>query len=211
MKYDDIKNINRNEFTALTFDSRTALPGSLFFCKGEGFKEKYLRDAVDKGIKAYVSEREYDVDCPCIKVPDIRIAMDEMANEFYGYPWKEFKLIGVTGTVGKTTTVFFINAMLRAAGRKVSYISSVDTDDGVENFESHLTTPEALDLLRHFDNARSTGADAFVMEVSSQALKYHRTRSVVFDIGVFLNFEPDHISNVEHCDAEDFLGVSLSL
>ncbi len=199
--------------THITFDSREAAPGTLFVCKGAGFREEYLRDALEKGALAWVSEEPRNAGSGLI-VSDIRKAMALLANQLYGEPWRDFPLIGLTGTKGKSTTLYFLRSIIDGPGNAdlaggVGYLSSIDTYDGVERFESHLTTPEALVLARHFDHARESGLFGMVMEVSSQALKYDRTLGVVFRIGCFLNFGADHIGGREHADEEDYFSSKL--
>lgn len=198
-------------YTKLSCDSRDVVPGTLFFCKGKSFKKEYLLEAARRGAAAYVSETDHNIDLPLIKVDDIRKAMADMANEFYGYAWQAYDTIGITGSKGKSTTLYFLKSIFRATGKKLAFISTIDTDDGIESFESHLTTPEALELHHHFTNARDAKVDAFAMEVSSQGLKYDRTRGVVYTIGAFLNFGKDHIGPDEHSDEEDYFQSKLKL
>lgn len=197
----------------ITFDSKEVRKGTLFVCKGEAFKEEYLQDAFEKGAFCYVAQRPMG-NRPGLMVSDIKKAMAVLANMFYQDPWRDFPLIGLTGTKGKSTTVYFLKNIIDRAnastgGKRLGYISSIDTFDGVKEFESHLTTPEALVLARHFDNVRKSGLYGMVMEVSSQALKYDRTLGVEFDIGCFLNFGADHIGDREHTDVEDYLSSKL--
>lgn len=196
-------------------DSRVVVPGALFICKGAAFREEYLLTAVKLGAAAYVSERPYPgVSAPCIAVTDIRAAMALLADLFWNHPSGKVDVIGITGTKGKTTTAFFLKAILdrwqesRGLG-PTALLSSLMVDDGVERREATLTTPEPLDLQRHLAHAAQSG---FVtMEVSSQALKYHRTLGVEFAVGVFLNIGEDHISPVEHPDFEDYFSSKLRL
>ena len=199
------------KYQKLSYDSREVVPGTLFFCKGKAFKKEYLDSAIQNGAAAYVSEIDYKASIPCIKVDDIRIAMADMANEFYDYAWKSYPTIGLTGSKGKSTTLYFIKSIFEAAGKNLAFLSTIDTYDGIESFESHLTTPEALELHHHFANARDAKVDAFAMEVSSQGLKYERTRGVIFSIGAFLNFGSDHIGEGEHSDIEDYFNSKLKL
>ena len=200
-----------NKYTKLSYDSRDVVPGTLFFCKGASFKKEYLDAAIEKGASAYVSETDYNVSIPCIKVDDIRIAMADIANEFYDFAWKAYPTIGITGSKGKSSTLYFLKSIFEAAEKNMAFLSTIDTYDGIESFESHLTTPEALELHHHFANARDAKVDAFAMEVSSQGLKYDRTRGVIYSIGVFLNFGSDHIGEGEHSDVEDYFNSKLRL
>ena len=197
----------------ITFDSRDASPGTLFVCKGAGFREEYLREALEKGALGWVSEESHEAGSGMV-VSDIRKTMASLANQLYGEPWRAFPLVGLTGTKGKSTTVYFLRNMIdgpegNGSSGRLGYLSSIETYDGVERFESHLTTPEALVLARHFDHARESGLQAMVMEVSSQALKYDRTLGVEFTIGCFLNFSADHIGGREHADEEDYFSSKL--
>ena len=197
----------------LTFDSRTCVPGTLFVCKGEGFKPEYLEKAFDAGAFCYVSEVRYAGEKPAVIVSDIRRAMALMAELFYGTEERSFDLIGLTGTKGKSTTLYFIKSVLDAwyakDGKRTGFLSTIDSYDGVEEFESHLTTPEALTLHEHFWHAETAGLPAFVMEVSSQGLKYDRTYGVEFDAGAFLNYGLDHVGKGEHTDEEDYISSKL--
>ena len=205
------------KYTSLTFDSREVVPGSLFFCKGAAFDVKYLKDAEARGAKAYVSEVEYpEVSIPCVRVLNIRKAMADIANEYYSQPWLAYPTVALTGSKGKSTTLYYIKSICELYVRECclgpfACISTIDTFDGKEFFESHLTTPESLPLQKHFYNAKQANAFAFAMEVSSQGLKYDRVRGVEFSIGCFLNFGRDHIGEGEHADEEDYFQSKLRL
>ena len=195
-------------------DSRVVVPGTLFLCKGAAFREEFLLTAERLGAAAYVSERPYDgAGIPALLVSDIRRAMALLADAFYAHPSGEVPVVGITGTKGKTTTAFFLRSILDTwrSAAPCALLSTILTDDGVERFPSALTTPEPLELQRHLSNARESGRSAVVMEVSSQALKYHRTLGVDFACGVFLNIGEDHISPIEHPDFEDYFSSKLAL
>ena len=207
------KEICREEVIFVTFDSRQAVPGTLFVCKGEGFRPEYLDRAFEAGAFCYVSELRYRGEKPAVIVRDIRRAMALMARLFYASEERSFSLIGLTGTKGKSTTLYFMKSVLDAwyagEGRRIGFLSTIDTYDGRDEFESHLTTPEAFDLHRHLHNAEEAGLPAFVMEVSSQGLKYDRTYGVEFDAGAFLNYGIDHVGEGEHTDEEDYFSSKL--
>ena len=198
----------------VSYDSREVVPGTLFFCKGAHFKREFLDQAVRQGAIAYISSKPWDVDLPGILVKDLRPVMAPLADLFYGHPSGALKVIGLTGTKGKSSTAYYLKSILdvHLAGRSESgIISSIDTYDGVNRFESHITTPEPLELQKHFANARDAGLEYLTMEVSSQALKYHRSLCTQFAAACFLNIGYDHISPIEHPDFEDYFASKLKI
>ena len=201
---------------AVTCDSRSAVPGSLFICKGTQFKPEYLAQALGRGAFAYVSETPYDLPGPCIQVTDVRAAMGELADLAWGHPSGALKVIGITGTKGKTTTAYFIKSILdcwreREGLHPVGLLSTIVTDDGAQRKPALLTTPEPLDLQRHLWNAVNAGCGYVVMECSSQALKYGRMIGVDLAVAAFLNIGEDHISPQEHPTAEDYFQSKLKI
>ena len=205
------------EVSLVSCDSRQVVPGTLFICKGAHFKVEFLQSAKEQGAFAYLSEKRYDqVDLPCILVSDVRLAMALLADFYYNHPSAKLGVVGITGTKGKSSTAYYLKYIfdeyLAAKGQPASgVISSIETYDGVEKFESHLTTPEPLDLERHFANGVATGMRYLTMEVSSQALKYDRVKNVEFAAAVFLNIGMDHISPIEHPDFEDYFASKLRI
>lgn len=200
----------------VSYNSKETKANTLFICKGAHFKEEYLKNAIADGAVCYISEKKYDNDSDFILVNNIRIAIALLFNKFYDNVWENLNLIGITGTKGKSTTTYFIKYILdeylKSEGKpKSAYISSIDTYDGVEKFESHLTTPEAGELLKHFDNAVKSKIDYLTMEVSSQALKYDRVSGITFNMGVYLNIGEDHISDVEHPNFDDYFQSKMKI
>ncbi len=205
--------------SGVTYNSREAGRDSLFVCKGVHFKSQYLEDAISAGASCYVTEIAYGLgtpECHEILVSDIRRAMPVVAETFYGRLSDDLKVIGITGTKGKSTATYFmryiLDEMMAASGGKATAVcSGIDNYDGVINEESHLTTPEIMELYQHMDNALSTGIEYMTMEVSSQALKYDRVDGITFAAGAFLNIGSDHISAIEHPDFDDYLRSKLRL
>lgn len=200
--------------TALAYDSRQVQSGTLFFCKGNNFAPQYLTSALAAGASAFMTERVFEAELnaagravPQIVVTDIQKAMATVARHFYGCPERELKLVGFTGTKGKTTSVYFARHLLASAfGPVVAQFSTIaECLDGQHFIPAHLTTPESLDLFRMMRAAVDNGMRYLVMEVSSQAYKKARVFGLHFDLGVFLNISPDHISPVEHASFDDYL------
>ena len=201
----------------VSYDSREVVPGTLFICKGAHFKAEFLTMAQNRGAVAYVSETPYpQSSLPCVQVNAMRRTIAPLADLYFDHPSGKLKIIGLTGTKGKSSTAYYLkyilDEFLAERGRTESGIlSSIDTYDGVERFESHITTPDALDLQRHFDHAVRSGLDFLTMEVSSQALKYHRSLCTDFAAACFLNIGYDHISPIEHSDFEDYFSSKLRI
>lgn len=193
-------------FTNVTYDSRKTAGDTLFFVKGLNFKTDYLAQAVADGLEFYVAEQPYDVSACGIIVTDIREAMALLGMAFYDYPQKKLKIVAFTGTKGKTTAAYFTKAILdQSTNQKTALFSTMNTTlDGVTYFKSHLTTPESLDLYRMMQEAVNNGMTHLVMEVSSQAYKIKRVYGLNFDVGIFLNIAPDHISPIEHPTFDDY-------
>lgn len=208
----------------LAYDSRAVKPDTLFICKGAHFKSEYLTQAAQNGACAYVSEKDYSDELtsaglaplPLLQVREIRSALADSAALYYEGLLDNLTLIGFTGTKGKTTTTYMLRAILDswllAQGKKESaWLSSIENYDGLACLRSTLTTPDVLELYAHFEQAVLHGIEYLTMEVSSQALKYDRTRNLVFEVAGFLNIGEDHISPIEHPDHEDYLASKLQI
>ncbi len=208
--------VMNNQAEGLTFDTRELTAGALFVCKGAHFKKEYLEFAMNSGAVAYVSEKRHDGVGSGIIVSDIRRAMPHLAKLYFNDAPAFVTSIGITGTKGKSTTAYYmrsvLNEMLTSEVKpECAIVSSIDTYDGVVKKESHLTTPESIELFRHFDNALNSGISYLAMEVSSQALKYDRVTGVNFDVACFTNIGTDHISPVEHADFDDYFSSKLRI
>ena len=197
------------EISAIVNDSRKVKAGCVFPCiRGTSFDgHKFAADVAAKGAAAIVAEEKVDVPqgVTLVIVKDTRIAMARMACAWFGYPAQKLKMIGITGTKGKTTTTYMIKGMLEAAGIKTGLIGTIETLIGDTKIPSANTTPESLILQDYLARMVKAGCGAVVMEVSSQALMMHRVEGITFDVGVFTNISADHIGPGEHSSFEDYM------
>jgi UDP-N-acetylmuramoyl-L-alanyl-D-glutamate--2,6-diaminopimelate ligase len=183
--------------SGLTCDSRTVFPGTLFFAL-RGVKTDghcFIPAAVRSGAAAVVLE---DAACapqgiPWVHVTDGRAAMAQVAAEFFGNPTLKLPLVGITGTNGKTTTTYLIEAILKAANIPTAVLGTINYRFGSTHIEASHTTPESTELQAAFRQLADAGARAFVMEVSSHALEQKRVDGCHFDVAVFSNLTRDHL------------------
>ncbi len=180
---------------------------------------EFIDSAIENGATVVMVEEGCDLkklkipeDVTLLMVKNTREAMAICASNFYGNPSSYFKLIGVTGTKGKTTTTFMIKDILEKAGKKVGLIGTIATYiNGEKIKDSDRTTPDSLELQQIFKQMVDAGVEVVVMEVSSQSLKLHRVTGSEFDIVLFTNFSEDHISEKEHPDMEDYFNSKMKL
>ncbi len=199
------------DVAAVVYDSRKIARGCLFICI-EGVKfdgHAFAAEAARKGASVLVVSKPVDgvedKDITVIKVEDTRYAMAFISAAWFGHPARKLKVIGITGTKGKTTTTYLVKSILENAGLKVGLVGTIETIIGDVHTHAENTTPESYILQEDFAKMVEAGLDAVVMEVSSQALKLHRTQGFVFDYGIFTNLEPDHIAPGEHESFEEYL------
>ena len=184
--------------SGLAYDSRRVLPGYAFICI-KGFEtdgHKYAQTAVQNGAALIVAQDRIDVDVPVVYYDDTRKAMADIACTFYDNPSEKFKLIGVTGTNGKTTITYLIKSILEAADKIVGVIGTnqnVIGDKVLLTQSTTPTTPNSLELQQLFAEMVASGAEYVVMEVSSHALELDRVRGCHYDCGVFTNLTQDHL------------------
>ncbi|MDX6634489.1 MAG: UDP-N-acetylmuramoyl-L-alanyl-D-glutamate--2,6-diaminopimelate ligase [Solirubrobacterales bacterium] len=189
----------------LAYDSRKVEPGTLFFCvvgeKVDG--HEFGARALEDGAAALVVERELtELELPQVVVPDSRAAMAHLAARFYGDPTAQLRLVGVTGTNGKTTTAFLVHEILKAAEFPCGLLGTVKQIVGGVEKEVVRTTPEAIELQSTFRQMLDGGDEACAMEVSSHAMTLHRADAIHFEVAIFTNLTQDHLDF--HAGMEDY-------
>jgi UDP-N-acetylmuramoyl-L-alanyl-D-glutamate--2,6-diaminopimelate ligase len=183
------------EIGGLAYDSRAVRGGELFFCVS-GFEQdghEFAPQAVAQGAAALVVERPLGLGVPEVLVASARAAMGPIAARFYGDPTAGLRVVGVTGTNGKTTTAYLVRALLEAAGVQCGLLGTVTSFVGGEERAVQRTTPEAIDVQRTFREMLDGGDGACAIEVSSHALELGRTAATEFAAAVFTNLTQDHL------------------
>jgi UDP-N-acetylmuramoyl-L-alanyl-D-glutamate--2,6-diaminopimelate ligase len=199
------------EISALAYDNRQVVPGTLFFCV-RGFTRdghEFAPDAVARGAAALVVERPLGLGVPEVVVESARAAMAPAAARFYRDPSAELDVVGITGTNGKTTTAFLVRALLEAAGRQCGLLGTVTSFVGGVERPVERTTAEAIDLQRSFRAMRDGGDVACAIEVSSHALELGRADAIQFAAAIFTNLTQDHLDF--HPTMEDYFRAKRRL
>ncbi|WP_072523902.1 UDP-N-acetylmuramoyl-L-alanyl-D-glutamate--2,6-diaminopimelate ligase [Clostridium sp. Marseille-P3244] len=208
LDYKVIQGSDDIEVTALANDSRKAEKGSAFVCISGAVSDghRFVADVAEKGAAAVVVEKETEspAGLTVIRVDDTRYALALMSAAYFGYPAEKLKIIGITGTKGKTTTTYMIRSILEGVGHKVGLIGTIEAIIGDRRIPAANTTPESFTIHQYFAQMVEEGCDSVVMEVSSQGLMLHRTAGIPFEIGIFTNLGRDHIGPNEHKDFEDY-------
>ena len=183
------------EIAELSMDSRRKQEGGLFFCvSGARFDaHDFAPQAVEQGAAALVVSHFLALDVPQVRVRNVRAAMSPMAAAFFGHPDREMRLLGITGTKGKTTTSYLVKAIMEQAGHKVGLIGTTGNMIGSEYMKSEFTTPEPIDFFRTLRRMRDAGVDVVSMEVSAHALEMGRREGVRFEAGCYTNLSQDHL------------------
>lgn len=208
LEYQVAQGSDEIEVTTLINDSRKVEKGSVFVCISGAVSDghKYIPDVAEKGAAAVVVER--DVEAPenmtVIRVEDTRYALALMSAAYFGYPAEKLKVIGITGTKGKTTTTYMIKSILDSVGYKVGLIGTIEAIIGEKRIPAANTTPESYTIQQYFAQMVEEGCECVVMEVSSQGLMLNRTAGIPFEIGIFTNLGHDHIGPNEHKDFDDY-------
>lgn len=191
------KKVGDPEILGVAYDSRQVKPGYIFVCIS-GFNTDghlYIDNAIKNGAAAILAQNqpEEEAAVPLVLCPDTRLALPVVSANFYSYPSRSLRLIGVTGTNGKTTTTHLIQAILEAAGKKVGIMGTLYAKIGEESINLGHTTPEAPEIEAFLDLCVRNNAEYVVMEVSSHALELHRVDGLDFAVAVFTNLTQDHL------------------
>ncbi|AJG87542.1 UDP-N-acetylmuramyl-tripeptide synthetase family protein [Bacillus anthracis] len=186
------------KITGLEMDSRKITNGNLFICVSgiDGFLEdrhQFVEDAVKNGAVALIVERDVNIEIPKIIVKDARYAMAVIASHFYGYPSNKMKLIGITGTNGKTTTSYLLEKILSDYGYHTGLMGNNGVKVGSKWYPTDINTQEPPTLQRNLQMMKNQNADYCVMEVTSQGLHMERVKGCNFKIAVFTNLTQDHL------------------
>lgn len=212
----DFKIINGDvdiDIKGIQYDSRKIEKGDVFFCI-EGYNldgHKYIQNAINNGAIAVVCQKtiETELNCNILKVEDSRKALAISASNYYKNPCNSMKIIGITGTNGKTTSAFMIKAILEQQGYKVGLIGTIANYIGDKKIHTERTTPESLELHELFKEMVDSGVDYCVMEVSSHSLSLDRVYGIEFCESIFTNLTQDHLDF--HKTFENYFSAKLKL
>ena len=207
--YEVVQGDINKDIKSLCYDSRKVAKDTLFVCL-TGFQtdgHDYIDSAIEKGATAILVEKDVkvkDKNITVIKVMNTRTVLSHISSNFFDNPTKKIKVVGVTGTKGKTTTTHMCKSIMEAAGVKTGMIGTLGAYIGNEHIETKNTTPESYELQELFSKMVKKGCEVVFIEVSSQAVKMHRIDGIRFEIGAFTNLSPDHISPTEHADFDEY-------
>ena len=201
------------DITDISYHSNRVKEGHLFVAipgtKQDG--HHFLEEVVAKGARAAIVEQmpPHSVDIPLVVVKDARNALAQVSAAFFSHPSREITLVGITGTNGKTTTSYLIESMIKAAGKEVGVIGTINYRMKGKEQPAPTTTPQSYDLQRLLREMVTAGIGYAVMEVSSHALDQERVRACHFDVGVFTNISPEHLDY--HEDMERYFAAKKRL
>lgn len=210
LKGTKINNTLKNDFEIkdIVYDSRRADEGVLFVCLSglnvDG--HDFAKSAYENGARVFLCEREVDLpdDAQIIIVENTRISLGEISAEFFNHPADSLKLIGITGTKGKTTCAHLVQKILNSAGIPAGIIGTVGAEfDGIK-MPTQNTTPESYELQKIMRIMLDQGCEAIAIEISSLGIKQHRVDCINFAAGIFTNLSPDHIGPLEHDSFEEY-------
>lgn len=200
VKYKLVKGDLDKEIVNIQYDSRKVNSNDIFVCLS-GFEvdgHEFANRAIEAGASVLICEKDLNFnsisdEVTVIRVEEGRKALAILSANYYGHPTKNLKLIGVTGTNGKTTSVYILKSILEKAGEKVGLIGTIANYIGDEKIKSERTTPESLELQKLFKEMVDKGCTYCVMEVSSHSLELDRVYGCSFEIGIFTNLTRDHL------------------
>ena len=210
--WDDIREI---EIKDIAYNSSKCEDGYIFVAiKGETVNgHRYCKDAYERGCRVFIINDDIELGNDAIKlfVKDSRIALSKMSANYFGNPSKELKIIGVTGTKGKTTITNYVSEVLNSSGLNTGVIGTNGTFYNGISEKTVNTTPESYELHRIFRTMLDNGVKCVSMEVSSGGVMMNRVEDVDFDIAIFSNLSPDHIGPKEHPTFEHYLECKARL
>ncbi|MBQ8228933.1 MAG: UDP-N-acetylmuramoyl-L-alanyl-D-glutamate--2,6-diaminopimelate ligase [Clostridia bacterium] len=207
IEYDNIIK-NDIEICDIVYDSRKATDGVIFVCLS-GLKldgHAFAQSAYQNGARVFICEKEVDLpdDSQIFIVKNSRVVLGEIAAKFFSYPAKELKVIGITGTKGKTTVAHLVQGILNENGIPCGIIGTVGAEFGGKKYPTSNTTPESYELHKLFRAMLNEGCRAVALEVSSLGVKHGRIDGIPFACGIFTNLSPDHIGPLEHDSFEEY-------
>ena len=214
LDYELLQGTEDKEINKINYDSRKVCDNDLFVCvKGYATDgHKYADKAISSGAKVIVLQDDIEIEnknITIIKCSDTRKALALMGANYYDNPSNKMKIIGITGTNGKTTTAFMIKDILESAGKKVGLIGTIANYICGETIHTERTTPESLELQELFAHMVSKGVEYCVMEVSSHSLELDRVYGINFECGIFTNLTRDHLDF--HKTFENYYGAKFKL
>lgn len=208
IEYELIQGDLNQEVSQIDYDSREVKEDGLFVCISGSMADghKFIDQVIDKGVKTIVVTKDVDYKegITYIKVKDSRLALALLSCAFFNHPSRKLKVIGVTGTKGKTTTTYMLKSILENAGKHVGIIGTIGAMIKGEFEKTKNTTPESFELQRLMNKMVEQGCEYCLMEVSSQGLMLNRVAGIEFDYGIFTNLSPDHIGPNEHDSFEHY-------
>ena len=215
LDYELLQGTLEGEISELVYDTRKVTKDAMFVCiVGTAFdSHEKAEEVAAAGAKVIVVSKEVEVPehVTVVKVADTRYALSLISAAYFDHPANTLKVIGITGTKGKTTTTFMIKSILENAGYKVGLIGTIETIIGDKHIPANNTTPESYIVQEYFAEMLKAGCQVCVMEVSSQGLMMHRTAGIPFELGIFTNLAPDHIGPNEHASFEEYAQCKVML